>query len=203
MAAAAARTRRRRRRWEAFDGAFGTQPGGRACLAQLLQLLHNMVAAAERLPVHRTRRAATARTRQAAGRTDPDRLHPLTNADGTPTAPSPPPVAAPAPADDEDDDEDDGEDDEDDGDGDDGVPAGVPSLLQLSIDPLVRFGELERLILRTSPVSDESYTAYCDRLVGATIDERPPPAAGPGRRGAAPPSSPPASSRPRRPRALA
>ena len=43
----------------------------------------------------------------------------------------------------------------------------------------MRFGELERL-LRTSPVSDESYTAYCDRLVGATIDERPPPpAAGP------------------------
>ena len=61
------------------------------------------------------------------------------------------------------------------------MPAGVPSSLQLD-RPARALGELERLILRTSPVSDESY-AYCDRLVGATIDERPPPpAAGPRRR---------------------
>ena len=86
-----------RRRWEAFDGAFGTQPdaaGGRA-LAQLLQLLHNMVAAAERLPVHSHAAGGDgAHSLKPLGEPIQICLHPLTNADGTPTAPSPPPVAA-------------------------------------------------------------------------------------------------------------
>ena len=43
-----------RGRWRDFEAAFGTQPGapGGAALAQLLQLLHNTLAAAEHLPVH-------------------------------------------------------------------------------------------------------------------------------------------------------
>jgi hypothetical protein len=42
-----------RSRWRDFEEAFGTQPGapGGAALAQLLQLLHNTLAAAEHLPV--------------------------------------------------------------------------------------------------------------------------------------------------------
>ena len=51
--------------------------------------------------------------------------------------------------------------------------APVPAPLQLSIDPLVRMRELQLHLLRTSAVGDTAYEAFCTRLLGCVIEERP------------------------------
>ncbi|KAL3920857.1 MAG: hypothetical protein SGPRY_005104, partial [Prymnesium sp.] len=48
-----------------------------------------------------------------------------------------------------------------------------PTSLNLSIDPLVRMSELSHHLLRTSTVSDKTYEAFCTRLIGCVVEERP------------------------------
>ena len=49
----------------------------------------------------------------------------------------------------------------------------APGALSLSIDPLVRMGQLQQHLLRTSSVSDTAYEAFCTRLLGCVVEERP------------------------------
>jgi E3 ubiquitin-protein ligase TRIP12 len=53
-----------------------------------------------------------------------------------------------------------------------GGDAAVPTALKLSIDALVRVGQLQQHILRTSPVADSAYEAFCTRLLGCVVEER-------------------------------
>ena len=53
-----------------------------------------------------------------------------------------------------------------------GGDAAVPAALKLSIDALVRVGQLQQHILRTSPVADSPYEAFCTRLLGCVVEER-------------------------------
>ena len=52
---------------------------------------------------------------------------------------------------------------------------GAPSMLSLSIDPLVRVGQVQQHLLRTTPVHDTAYEAFCTRLLGCVVEERPMP----------------------------
>ena len=52
---------------------------------------------------------------------------------------------------------------------------GAPSMLSLSIDPLVRVGQVQQHLLRTAPVHDTAYEAFCTRLLGCVVEERPMP----------------------------
>jgi E3 ubiquitin-protein ligase TRIP12 len=51
--------------------------------------------------------------------------------------------------------------------------AATPAPPQLSIDPLVRINELQAHLLRTTAPADTAYDAFCERLVGCVIEERP------------------------------
>jgi len=54
-----------------------------------------------------------------------------------------------------------------------GSEGGAPPPPQLSMDPLVRVAELQAHLLRTTAPADTAYDAYCERLVGCVIEERP------------------------------
>ncbi|KAL1525929.1 hypothetical protein AB1Y20_020755 [Prymnesium parvum] len=58
----------------------------------------------------------------------------------------------------------------------------VPPPPNLSIDPLVRMRELQLHLLRCSTVSDTAYEAFCTRLIGCVVEERPRGSEGPFRR---------------------
>ena len=147
---ASARPAELRQRWHDFEKAFGTQlgmPGGEA-LEQLLALLHNTLAACEALPVH---------TYASAG-DGAHSLKPLSEAIQVCLHPMPVPGAKPAGAQE----------------GADGAEAAnSPSPLSISIDSLVRVGQLQQQLLRTSAVNDTAYEAFCTRLLGCVVEERP------------------------------
>lgn len=131
-----------RERWDAFEAteAFGPpyRPQGEGALAQLLQLLHNSLVAAETLPLFS----------HAAPGDGPHSLKPLSEALQVVLHPMHPPATS--------------------------VAAGVSAApLQFSMDPLVRVRELQAHLLRTTAPADTAYDAFCERLVGCVIEERP------------------------------
>merc|ERR1719247_2654393 len=136
-----------RGRWRDFEAAFGTQPGapGGAALAQLLQLLHNTLAAAEHLPVHSYSSSGEG-PYSLKPLSEPIQicLHPLGGGQGGSQGGSQ---------------------------GGEAEAEGAPAL-QLSIDPLVRMRELQLHLLRTSSVNDTAYEAFGTRLLGCVVDER-------------------------------
>ena len=53
-----------------------------------------------------------------------------------------------------------------------GNPSAVPAVT-LSIDPLVRVAELQQHLLRSSTIADTAYEAFCTRLIGCVVEDRP------------------------------
>ena len=58
-----------------------------------------------------------------------------------------------------------------------GTRGGMP------FDPLLRMGQLQQHLLRTSAVSDTAYEPFCTRLFGCVVEERPLPSEHSGRGG--------------------
>ena len=162
--ALSARPAELRQRWADFERAFGARLGvpGSEALEQLVALLHNTLAACESLPVH-TYASPSDGAHSLKPLSEPIQicLHPMVH--GTKGAPTG-------------------------GSGGGGSPSssglvsaaadtadGAPSMLSLSIDPLVRVGQVQQHLLRTASVHDTAYEAFCTRLLGCVVEERPMP----------------------------